>query len=102
MSNFESALFKLVTNYSLSSVFLNLNFFHLILSFSMSKSKCKWMIISFTSDWLYPPYQSFDIVDALLSESKNVSYCNIKSNSGHDAFLLSTDIESYGELLVGL
>ena len=65
---------------------------------NLSKSKCKWMIISFTSDWLYPPYQSFDIVDALLSESKNVSYCNIKSNSGHDAFLLSTDIESYGEI----
>ncbi len=65
---------------------------------NLSKSICKWMIISFTSDWLYPPYQSFDIVDALLSESKNVSYCNIKSNAGHDAFLLSTDIKYYGEI----
>ena len=65
---------------------------------SLSKSTCKWMIISFSSDWLYPPYQSFDIVDALLSDSKNVSYCNINSNAGHDAFLLSSDIESYGEI----
>ena len=65
---------------------------------SLSKSICKWMIISFSSDWLYPPYQSFDLVDALLSESKNVSYCNIKSNAGHDAFLLSSDIGSYGEI----
>ena len=65
---------------------------------SISNSSCKWMIISFSSDWLYPPYQSFDLVDALLSESKNVSYCNIKSNAGHDAFLLSTDIDSYGEI----
>lgn len=65
---------------------------------NLSKSSCKWMIISFSSDWLYPPYQSFDIVDALLAESKNISYCNINSNSGHDAFLLSTDIQSYGEI----
>lgn len=69
-----------------------------ILRKNLSNSKCKWMIISFSSDWLYPPYQSIDIVDALLSESKNVSYCNIESNSGHDAFLLSADIESYGEI----
>ncbi len=69
-----------------------------ILRKNLSNSNCKWMIVSFSSDWLYPSYQSLDIVDALLSESKNVSYCNIKSNSGHDAFLLSEDIESYGEI----
>ena len=64
---------------------------------NLSNSKCKWMIISFSSDWLYPPYQSIDIVDTFI-RSKNVSYCNIESNSGHDAFLLSADIESYGEI----
>ena len=65
---------------------------------SLSNSTCDWMIISFSSDWLYPPYQSLDIVEALISSSKNVSYCNVKSNVGHDAFLLKEDIKSYGEI----
>ncbi len=48
----------------------------------------KILVISFSSDWLYPTYFSQDIVYALARQRKNVTYCNIQSDYGHDAFLL--------------
>ena len=51
----------------------------------------KFLVVSFTSDWLFPPYQSQEIVKALMSNDKEVSYCNIESDYGHDAFLLETE-----------
>ena len=50
----------------------------------------KFLVISFTSDWLFPPYQSQEIVKTLMADDKQVSYCNIESDYGHDAFLLET------------
>ncbi len=46
------------------------------------------LIISFSSDWLFTPGQSREMVDALVAQDKDVSYCNIDSSYGHDAFLL--------------
>ncbi|MDY0390000.1 MAG: homoserine O-acetyltransferase [Desulfobulbus oligotrophicus] len=46
------------------------------------------LIISFTSDWLYPTYQSRDIVSALKKNGSDVSFCEIEAQGGHDAFLL--------------
>ena len=51
-------------------------------------TKCKFLVVSFASDWLFTPKQSEEIVNALSAADKNVSYCNIDSPSGHDAFLL--------------
>lgn len=51
-------------------------------------SKAKFLIMSFTSDWLFPTAQSKDIVEALIQEQKDVSFCEIESPCGHDAFLL--------------
>ncbi len=45
-------------------------------------------MISFTSDWLYPSYQSLEIVSALRSRNRDVAYCELSSNYGHDAFLV--------------
>ena len=39
-------------------------------------------------DWLYPPYQSREIVKALMVSGVDVTYCEIDSRYGHDAFLL--------------
>ncbi len=50
--------------------------------------KSKFLIIAFSSDWLYPPYQSRLIAKALRRNSVQVSFCEIKSDYGHDAFLL--------------
>ena len=49
------------------------------------------LVVSFSSDWLFPSSQSQAIVNALLQNKLPVSYCEIKSAYGHDAFLLEVD-----------
>jgi homoserine O-acetyltransferase len=46
------------------------------------------MVVSFTSDWLYPSAQSRELVNALRANGKNVVYTDIETDKGHDAFLL--------------
>ena len=46
------------------------------------------LVISFTSDWRFSPERSEEIVDAMLSANKNVTYAKVEANQGHDAFLL--------------
>jgi homoserine O-acetyltransferase len=65
---------------------------------ALAQASCRWLVISFSSDWLFPPAQSRQIVDALLADTQTVSYCNVQSNCGHDAFLLPDDIDCYGEI----
>ena len=66
---------------------------------AISRSDCRWLLISFTSDWLFPPFQSQQIVDTLIAADKPVSYCNVESRCGHDAFLLPDDMPIYGEMI---
>src|SRR5512137_2090819 len=61
-------------------------------------TRARWLVASFSSDWLFPPEQSRDIVNALIANSAPVSYCDIKSTCGHDAFLLPNDLPVYGEM----
>ncbi len=49
---------------------------------------CKFMVISFTTDWRFSPERSREIVDALVTAEKRVSYAEIDSHNGHDAFLI--------------
>jgi len=49
------------------------------------------LVVSFTSDWLYPTYHSKEIVSALTAVGADVTYCNLQSTWGHDAFLLEVD-----------
>jgi len=49
------------------------------------------MLISFTGDWLFPTYQSKEIVKALHANAAEVSFCEIESNYGHDVFLLENE-----------
>jgi homoserine O-acetyltransferase/O-succinyltransferase len=71
------------------------------LAATMSKADCRWLITSFSTDWLFPPFQSQDLVDALIANNKPVSYCNIQSNCGHDAFLLPNELPTYGKMIAG-
>ncbi|MDW7771292.1 MAG: homoserine O-acetyltransferase [Desulfobulbaceae bacterium] len=48
----------------------------------------RFLVLSFTSDWLYPTYQSRAIVSALKKNGSDVSFCEIDAKWGHDAFLL--------------
>jgi homoserine O-acetyltransferase len=52
------------------------------------------LIIAFSSDWLYPPYQSKEIVKALKMNGLDVTYCEISSDYGHDAFLIEFEEET--------
>ncbi len=51
----------------------------------------KFLVVSFTSDWLYPSYHSRELVSALTAVGADVTYLDIQSTWGHDAFLLEVD-----------
>ena len=51
-------------------------------------SHIKYLVISFTSDWLFPTRENKEIVEILNSLSKNVSFLEIETDKGHDSFLL--------------
>lgn len=57
--------------------------------------KAAFLVISVSSDWLYPPEQSREIVSALTANEADVQYCEIRSNYGHDAFLLESGQLNY-------
>jgi homoserine O-acetyltransferase/O-succinyltransferase len=54
-------------------------------------TRVKFLLISFTSDWLYPAYQSLEIASALRGRNCDVAYCNLDSHYGHDAFLVEVE-----------
>jgi homoserine O-acetyltransferase len=54
----------------------------------------RFLVISFLSDWLYPSWQSREIVRFLMSRRQDTTYCEIKSTYGHDAFLLEFEEET--------
>ena len=61
---------------------------------AFSKTNSKFLIMSFSSDWLFPTTQSIEIKNALIKAKKQVSFCEIKSPAGHDAFLLEFDVQT--------
>ncbi len=66
---------------------------------ALRPARCRWLVVSFSSDWLFPPDQSRDIVNALLANNARVSYCSVESGCGHDAFLLPNELPIYGEMM---
>lgn len=72
--------FNLLIEHSLGNVFGGL--------------KAKVMVLAFKSDWLYPAYQSQEIVKACKLAGVDASYCEINSTYGHDSFLLETKQET--------
>ena len=61
---------------------------HSSLGDAFSNTEARFLVLSFTSDWLYPSYQSQEIVRALRSRNLDVAYVELPSNYGHDAFLV--------------
>ncbi|TXR51439.1 homoserine O-succinyltransferase MetX [Reinekea thalattae] len=57
------------------------------LSKCLSRSQCKFMVTSFSTDWRFAPERSKEIVDALVRAQKPVSYLEVDAPQGHDAFL---------------
>jgi homoserine O-acetyltransferase len=55
---------------------------------AFSNANCKFLVVSFSSDWRFSPARSREITDALIAAGRDVSYIAIDSDHGHDAFLL--------------
>ncbi|HJW65794.1 MAG TPA: alpha/beta fold hydrolase, partial [Candidatus Bathyarchaeia archaeon] len=72
--------FNILNGHSLGSIFKGLT--------------AKVFVISFKSDWLYPAYQSQEIVKACKLAGVDASYCELSSTYGHDAFLLEIEQEA--------
>jgi len=53
-----------------------------------NSEKRKYLVISYTSDWLYPTYQAKELVQTLKRSDQDVSFCEIEADCGHDAFLI--------------
>ena len=54
----------------------------------------RFLVLSFSSDWLFPTYQARTLVDALLVTGKAVTFAEVPSPYGHDAFLLEVDAQT--------
>ena len=82
--------FNLLNGHSLGSIFKGL--------------KAKVLVIAFKSDWLYPAYQSQEIVKACKLSGVDASYCELNATYGHDSFLVETEQEGrlIGSFLKGV
>jgi homoserine O-acetyltransferase/O-succinyltransferase len=60
------------------------------LAYAFKGSKSRFCVVSFNSDWLYPTQASRAIVHALNAGGASVSFVDIETDRGHDAFLLDT------------
>jgi homoserine O-acetyltransferase len=58
---------------------------------AFSHAACKFLVISFTTDWRFSPERSREIVQSLLHAKKPVTYAEIDSTYGHDAFLIPSE-----------
>ena len=58
------------------------------LAAAFAGTKTRFCIVSFSSDWLFPTSENRDIVHALNAVAASVSFVEVESDKGHDAFLL--------------
>lgn len=58
------------------------------LAAALQQVSAKFMLVAFTTDWRFSPERSREILDALVDAGKEVSYAEVDSPQGHDAFLI--------------
>ena len=64
------------------------------LAAAFDRTRARFLVLSFTSDWLYPTYQSLETVSAMRGRNIDVAFCELSSSYGHDAFLVETKEQS--------
>ena len=67
------------------------------LSAAFTAARCKFLLVSFSTDWRFSPSRAREIVKALLDNRLDLSYAEIDAPHGHDAFLLD-DARYHGVL----
>ncbi len=60
---------------------------------ALAGSPVRWLVVSYSSDWLFPTAESRELVDALMAGGVEVSFAEIHSPYGHDAFLLEPEAQ---------
>jgi homoserine O-acetyltransferase/O-succinyltransferase len=70
-----------------------------VLANAFRRAKARFCVLSFSSDWLFPTAESRELVRALNAVAANVSFCEIQTDRGHDAFLL--DEPEFHRVLAG-
>lgn len=73
-----------------------MDYFHLAenygsLQTAIGRTDARFLVVSYTTDWLFPSGQSQDIVNALIASQRDVTYLEFESPYGHDAFLIEAD-----------
>jgi homoserine O-acetyltransferase/O-succinyltransferase len=68
-----------------------------LLDAALARSRAAFLLLSFTSDWLYPTSESLIIADALRRLGRPVEHIELESSAGHDAFLV--DYEPQGPIV---
>jgi methionine biosynthesis protein MetW len=58
---------------------------------ALAPAACRFLVVSFTTDWRFPPSRSREIVEALVANRHDVTYAEIVAPHGHDAFLLDSE-----------
>jgi homoserine O-acetyltransferase/O-succinyltransferase len=58
------------------------------LASALAPARADFLVVSFTTDWRFPPERSREIVQALIENDRDVAYAEIAAPHGHDAFLL--------------
>lgn len=61
---------------------------------SFAATSTRFLVLAFSSDWLFPTHQSRELVDALRRVGAEVSFAEIESSFGHDSFLLETEAQA--------
>jgi homoserine O-acetyltransferase/O-succinyltransferase len=63
-----------------------------VLAHAFKNTKTRFCLVSFTSDWLFPTSESRTIVHALNAAGASVSFVEVETDKGHDAFLLDEPV----------
>ncbi|QDT34871.1 homoserine O-acetyltransferase MetX [Thalassoglobus polymorphus] len=66
---------------------------------AFSRVQSRFLVISYDTDWLYPTPQSKEIVRALVDAKRHVTFKELKSAYGHDAFLIDQELPKLGSLV---
>ncbi len=79
-----------------------MDYFHLAESYgsvarALGRTAARFLVVSYTTDWLFPSIQSREIVRSLVESKRDVSYLELDSPYGHDAFLI--EVEKLGEIV---
>ena len=61
---------------------------------ALARARARFLLLSFTSDWLYPTAESRTIADALRRLDRPVEHIELESIAGHDAFLVDTELQA--------